>query len=77
MNSSRLPHPRYRLPFAGDILSVDAIKPVQKEMAMADALGGIYERKLFGHRLVVVSDPELVTQVNDECVEKVSRTSSS
>lgn len=70
MNSSRLPHPRYRLPFAGDILSVDAIKPVQKEMAMADALGAIYERKLFGHRLVVVSDPELVTQVNDESAWK-------
>ncbi|AMY26311.1 putative bifunctional P-450/NADPH-P450 reductase 2 (plasmid) [Rhodococcoides fascians] len=27
---------------------------------------GIYERKIFGHRLVVVSEPELVAEVNDE-----------
>lgn len=62
----RLPHPRYRLPVAGDLLSVDADRPVQREMKMADELGGIYERKIFGHRLVVVSDPELVTLVNNE-----------
>ena len=49
----RLPHPRYRLPVAGDLLSVDADRPVQREMKMADELGGIYERKIFGHRLVV------------------------
>lgn len=64
--SKTLPHPRYRLPFAGDIIGLDTAKPVQKEMAMATELGGIYERKIFGHRLVVVSEPELVAEVNDE-----------
>ena len=47
--SKTLPHPRYRLPFAGDIVGLDTAKPVQKEMAMATELGGIYERKIFGH----------------------------
>lgn len=65
---ARLPHPKFRLPVAGDLLSVDSSKPVQREMKMADELGGIYERKIFGHRLVVVSDPILVNQVNDEKV---------
>ncbi|WP_328811742.1 cytochrome P450 [Rhodococcus sp. NBC_00294] len=65
---ARLPHPRFRLPIAGDLLSVDSSKPVQREMKMADELGGIYERKIFGHRLVVVSDPILVNQVNNEKV---------
>lgn len=64
--SIKLPHPRYRLPIAGDVVGIDPSKPVQKEMAIADQLGGIYERKIFGQRLVVVSDPELVSQVNDE-----------
>lgn len=38
--SKTLPHPRYRLPFAGDIIGLDTAKPVQKEMAMATELGG-------------------------------------
>lgn len=65
---ARLPHPKFRLPIAGDLLSVDSSKPVQREMKMADELGGIYERKIFGHRLVVVSDPILVNEVNNEKV---------
>lgn len=71
--SKALPHPRYRLPFAGDIVGLDTAKPVQKEMAMASELGGIYERKIFGHRLVVVSDPELVAEVNDEKCTRTAR----
>nr|WP_072753166.1 cytochrome P450 [Rhodococcus maanshanensis] len=61
-----MPTPRHRLPVLGDLLSVDPAKPVQKEMRMAAELGPIFERKIVGQRLVVVSGVELVSEVNDE-----------
>ncbi|MFC7447883.1 cytochrome P450 [Rhodococcus daqingensis] len=61
-----MPTPRHRLPVLGDLLSVDPAKPVQKEMRMAAELGPIFERKIVGQRLVVVSGVDLVTEVNDE-----------
>ncbi|WP_442970252.1 cytochrome P450 [Rhodococcus sp. UNC363MFTsu5.1] len=61
-----IPIPRHRLPVLGDLLSVDPAKPVQKEMRMAAELGPIFERKIVGQRLVVVSGVDLVSEVNDE-----------
>nr|WP_037178457.1 cytochrome P450 [Rhodococcus sp. UNC363MFTsu5.1] len=61
-----MPIPRHRLPVLGDLLSVDPAKPVQKEMRMAAELGPIFERKIVGQRLVVVSGVDLVSEVNDE-----------
>ncbi|MFG1783293.1 cytochrome P450 [Rhodococcus oryzae] len=61
-----IPKPRHRLPVLGDLLSVDPAKPVQKEMRMAAELGPIFERKIVGQRLVVVSGVDLVSEVNDE-----------
>ncbi|MGW6377960.1 cytochrome P450 [Rhodococcus sp. NPDC055112] len=61
-----IPRPRHRLPVLGDLLSVDPAKPVQKEMRMAAELGPIFERKIVGQRLVVVSGVDLVSEVNDE-----------
>jgi cytochrome P450 len=61
-----IPRPRHRLPVLGDLLSVDPAKPVQKEMRMATELGPIFERKIVGQRLVVVSGVDLVSEVNDE-----------
>ncbi|MGX7725106.1 hypothetical protein [Rhodococcus sp. 5G237] len=50
----------------GDLLSIDVAKPVQREMQMAQELGGIFERKILQHRLIVVSGADLVREVNDE-----------
>jgi len=50
-----IPKPRFRLPIVGDILSIDAAKPTQRELKMASELGPIFERKILSHRLVVVS----------------------
>ncbi|MGW0021609.1 cytochrome P450 [Rhodococcus sp. NPDC003382] len=61
-----IPRPRWRLPLLGDLLSIDVAKPVQHEMQMARELGGIFERKILQHRLVVVSGADLVREVNDE-----------
>ena len=61
-----IPVPRFRLPVLGDILSIDAAKPTQRELRMAEELGPIFERKILGHRLVVVSGADLVAELNDE-----------
>ncbi|NLU83752.1 cytochrome P450 [Rhodococcus sp. HNM0569] len=61
-----MPTPRWRIPVLGDLLSVDPAKPVQKEMAMAAELGPLFERKIIGSRLTVVSGVDLVAEVNDE-----------
>lgn len=61
-----IPAPAWRLPLLGDLLSVDAEKPVQKEMMMASRLGPIFERKIINHRLIVVSGVDLVAEVNNE-----------
>ncbi|MFD3810390.1 cytochrome P450 [Rhodococcus sp. NPDC058639] len=65
-DSQKIPQPRWRLPILGDLLSIDVAKPVQREMRMAQELGGIFERKIFRHRLIVVSGADLVREVNDE-----------
>ncbi|MGI9206879.1 MAG: cytochrome P450, partial [Rhodococcus sp. (in: high G+C Gram-positive bacteria)] len=65
-DSRTVPRPRWRLPILGDLLSIDVAKPVQREMRMAQELGGIFERKIFRHRLIVVSGADLVREVNDE-----------
>ncbi|RRQ29809.1 cytochrome P450 [Rhodococcus sp. Eu-32] len=61
-----IPKPRFRLPVLGDILSIDAAKPTQRELKMASELGPIFERKILSHRLVVVSGADLVAELNDE-----------
>ncbi|WP_151531886.1 cytochrome P450 [Rhodococcus erythropolis] len=63
-----IPSPSWRLPVLGDLLSVDSVKPVQKEMVMASRLGPIFERKIINHRLTVVSGVELVAEVNNEAL---------
>ncbi|WP_231912348.1 cytochrome P450, partial [Rhodococcus sp. EPR-157] len=61
-----IPTPRFRLPVLGDVLSIDADKPTQRELEMAAELGPIFERKILRHRLIVVSGADLVAELNDE-----------
>lgn len=61
-----IPTPRLRLPVLGDLLSIDADKPTQRELRMASELGPIFERKILDHRLIVVSGADLVAELNDE-----------
>jgi cytochrome P450 len=53
----KLPHPRWRLPLLGDLLSYDAD---------AARLGPIYELRAFGVRYVVVAGADFITDLNDE-----------
>jgi unspecific monooxygenase len=50
-----LPHPRYRLPLLGDLLTINPAK-----------LGPIFERLIVNYPMVIVSGPELIAEVNNE-----------
>lgn len=61
-----LPHPRFRLPFLGDLLTINPLKPTQTSMRDAQALGPIFERKIVDWPMIVVSGADLIEEVNNE-----------
>jgi len=61
-----LPHPRWRLPPVGDLLSYDVDAPSQSAVRFAARLGPIYELRALGVRYVVAAGAEFVTDLNDE-----------
>ncbi|RBO91502.1 cytochrome P450 [Nocardia puris] len=61
-----LPHPRWRLPWLGDVLTVNPVRPTQASMADARRYGPIFERRIAGYPIVVVSGPDLIAEINDE-----------
>lgn len=64
--SAKLPHPRFRLPLLGDILTTDFAKPCQQLAKQARELGPVFEQKLFGYPAIIVTGVEAVEEVNDE-----------
>jgi hypothetical protein len=46
----KLPHPRWRLPLLGDLLSYDADAPAQSAVENAALLGPLYEMRALGVR---------------------------
>ncbi|MEV0773944.1 MULTISPECIES: cytochrome P450 [Nocardia] len=64
--SAKLPHPRFRLPLLGDILTTDFAKPCQRLAEQARELGPVFEQKLFGYPAIIVTGVEAVEEVNDE-----------
>ncbi|MBF6063779.1 cytochrome P450 [Nocardia terpenica] len=62
-----LPHPRGRLPFLGDIASVDRHRTTQNELRLAQGgLGPIFQRKVLRNRVVIVSGARLAAECCDE-----------
>lgn len=61
-----LPHPPWRVPLLGDILSINPVKPTQTSLSNAKTLGGIFERKIVDFPVVIVSDAQLIAEINDE-----------
>jgi cytochrome P450/NADPH-cytochrome P450 reductase len=53
-------------PFLGNVLSVDAEKPLQGLMAMAQELGPIFWLDMMGTPIVLASGPEIVKELCDE-----------
>ncbi|MGW4841449.1 cytochrome P450 [Nocardia brasiliensis] len=62
----RLPHPPYRLPLLGDLLTVRPGKPTQAAMHDARRLGPIYERLIVTYPIVIVSGVDLLAEINNE-----------
>jgi unspecific monooxygenase len=61
-----LPHPRWRIPLLGDLLSFDADTPTQSACENAARLGPIYELRAFGVSYVVAAGADVVVDLNDE-----------
>lgn len=63
---SRLPHPRWRLPVLGDLLTMNLAKPTQTSLRDAQQLGPIFERRIVTWPMIVVSGADLIAEINDE-----------
>lgn len=68
VDTAPLPHPRWRLPIVGDLLTIDLAKPCQALAKDNVARGGIVEQRIFDVPVIVLSDPALIDDVNDESV---------
>jgi cytochrome P450 len=64
--SPKIPHPRWRVPLLGDLLSFDDEAPTQSALNYAAQLGPIYQFQALGARYVVGAGSELVRELNDE-----------
>lgn len=62
----QLPHPPYRLPLLGDLLTINPLKPTQTSMRDAQALGPIFERRIVSWPMIVISGADLIEEVNNE-----------
>lgn len=61
-----LPHPKFRLPVVGDLLSVDFARPVQGLTREGRRHEGIFEQRIGNFPVVVVDGPELIEEINNE-----------
>lgn len=64
--TAALPHPRWRLPILGDLLTLDMAKPSQGLVREITRHDGIVEQRIFDFPVVVISSTELINEVNDE-----------
>lgn len=64
--SATLPHPRWRMPIIGDLLTIDLAKPTQGLARDITAHNGIVEQRIFDFPVIVLSDTGLINDVNDE-----------
>lgn len=61
-----LPHPPFRLPLLGDVLTTDFARPCQRLARQARELGPVFEQKIFGFPAVIVTGTRAIEEVNDE-----------
>lgn len=66
LSNPKLPHPRWRIPLLGDILTFDDEAPSQSAVNYAAKLGPIYEFHALGARYVVAAGADVVADLNDE-----------
>jgi cytochrome P450 len=66
MDTTGIPHPRWRVPYFGDVIGVNPRTPVQDTVRYGRQLGSVFTRKVFGTEIVFVSDPAMVAELNDD-----------
>lgn len=64
--SASYPHPRWRMPIIGDLLTMDLAKPCQGLTKEAATTGGVFEQRIFDFPVIVLSDADLINDVNNE-----------
>jgi len=64
--SAPYPHPRWRMPIIGDLLTVDLAKPCQGLTRDIGTHGGVVEQRIFSFPVIVVSRADLVEEINNE-----------
>ncbi|MEU4740500.1 cytochrome P450 [Actinosynnema sp. NPDC023658] len=66
MNTAALPHPRWRVPFLGDVLGTNPRTPVQDTMRLGRELGPIFTRRFLNQDIVFVGGADLAADLADE-----------
>ncbi|MGB8403697.1 MAG: cytochrome P450 [Mycobacterium sp.] len=66
--TATFPHPPWRLPIVGDLLTTNLITPCQGLAKDLVAHGGTVEQRLFSWPVLVTSRVDLINDVNDETV---------
>ena len=62
-----IPHPRFRLPLLGDLLTLDFASPVMGTTEKLRKSGsGILEQRIFALSAIALADTALIDEVNDE-----------
>ncbi|GGF98177.1 cytochrome P450 [Rhodococcoides trifolii] len=64
--TTTLPHPPRRLPLVGDVIGASQTTAVRDSLRYASELGPIFERKILGQRVVIVSGADLAGELCDE-----------
>jgi cytochrome P450 len=68
MDTSKMPHPPWRIPFIGDLIGTSPREqtPIQDTMRLGMGLGPIFTRKFFTTEIVMVRGSELIQELADE-----------
>lgn len=69
MLDTTIPHPRFRLPVLGDVLTIDFARPVQGLTAELHRAGNeIVQERLFNVTITALGDAAMIEEVNNEAV---------
>ncbi|WP_033436777.1 cytochrome P450 [Saccharothrix sp. NRRL B-16314] len=66
MDTTAIPHPRWRVPLLGDVVGAGRRTPVQDTMAQARNLGPIFTRRFLRREIVFVAGAGLAAELADE-----------
>ncbi len=66
MTTTAIPHPRWRVPFLGDVLGSNRHTPVQDTMRLGRELGPIFTRRFLDREIVFVGGAALAADLADE-----------